>query len=318
MSFSGTAKDELARLREEKPCCRLAEIAALIRLDGTLQFGGRENWAIQVVTENAAVARKLFNLARAELERPADVTIRRKMRLRKNMSYLVRVYPKDRRDLTRLGILSEKGEWQTGVNRALIRSRCDKKAYLRGAFLAGGSVNNPERDYHLEIITNNLPLAKDLQTILRGFRLKAKISARKNSYVVYIKESEHIFEFLALVGAHQALFAFEDARILKGMRNQVNRLTNCETANLDKTVSAAVRQAENIRRIAGRGELALLPAGLREIAELRLARPECTLKELGEMLTPPVGKSGVNHRLRRIEEIANGLARKGGKNVSGD
>ncbi|MDR1070456.1 MAG: DNA-binding protein WhiA [Gracilibacteraceae bacterium] len=304
MSFSGTAKDELARLRDEKPCCRLAEIAALIRMDGALQFGGQENWAIQVVTENAAVARKLFSLARTELERPADITIRRKMRLRKNMSYLVRVYPRDRGDLERLGILDGRGDWQTGVSRGLIKTRCDRKAYLRGAFLAGGSVNNPERDYHLEITVNNMPLAKDLQSILRGFRLKAKISARKNTYVVYIKESEHIFEFLALVGAHQALFAFEDARILKGMRNQVNRLTNCETANLDKTVSAAVRQAENIRRIAASGGLGRLPAGLREIAELRLARPDCTLKELGEMLTPPVGKSGVNHRLRRIEEIA--------------
>jgi DNA-binding protein WhiA len=304
MSFSGTAKDELARLREEKPCCRLAEMAALLRMDGILQFGGQENWAVQIVTENAAVARKLFNLARAELERPADVTIRRKMRLRKNISYLVRVYPRNRSDLRRLGILNERGDLQSGIDRALIRSRCDKKAYLRGAFLAGGSVNNPERDYHLEITANNLALAQDLRALLRGLRLKAKISARKNAYVVYIKESEHIFDFLALVGAHQALFAFEDARILKGMRNQVNRLTNCETANLDKTVSAAVRQAENIRYIASRAGLACLPPGLREVAELRLAQPDCTLKELGEMLTPPVGKSGVNHRLRRIEEIA--------------
>ncbi|MDR1603852.1 MAG: DNA-binding protein WhiA [Gracilibacteraceae bacterium] len=304
MSFSGTAKDELARLREEKPCCRLAEMAALIRMDGVLQFGGRENWAVQIVTENAAVARKLFNLARTELECPADVTIRRKMQLRKNISYLVRVYPRNRNDLRRLGILNGEGALQTGIDRALIRSRCDKKAYLRGAFLAGGSVNNPERDYHLEITAGNMALAKDLQALLRGLRLKAKISPRKNAYVVYIKESEHIFDFLALVGAHQALFAFEDARILKEMRNQVNRLTNCETANLDKTVSAAVRQAENIRYIASRAGLASLPPGLREIAELRLAQPDCTLKELGEMLTPPVGKSGVNHRLRRIEEIA--------------
>jgi DNA-binding protein WhiA len=304
MSFSGSTKDELARLRDEKSCCRLAEIAALIRMDGVLQFGGRENWAIQIITENAAVARKLFNLARFELERPVDVTIRRKMRLRKNISYLVRVYPQSRADLLRLGILNELGNLQAGINRSLIRSRCDKKAYLRGAFLAGGSVNNPERDYHLEIIANNVVLAKDIQALLRKFKLKAKISARKNTYVVYIKESEHIFDFLALVGAHQALFAFEDARILKGMRNQVNRLTNCETANLDKTVSAAVRQAENIRYIADHAGLGCLPPGLREVAEMRLAQPDCTLKELGEMLTPPVGKSGVNHRLRRIEEIA--------------
>jgi DNA-binding protein WhiA len=232
------------------------------------------------------------------------------MRLKKNNSYLVRIYPRGNEDLTRLGLWNAQGEPQVGIRKDLIKKRCDKKAWLRGAFLAGGSVNSPERDYHLEIITNDSVLARDIQRLLRSFGLKAKTSERKNFYVVYLKESEHIFEFLALVGAHQALFAFEDARILKGMRNQVNRMLNCETANLDKTVDAAVRQAENIRLIQNQGGFASLPDNLREIALLRLDNPDASLKELGEMLCPAVGKSGVNHRLRKLDEIAGRLGNK--------
>jgi DNA-binding protein WhiA len=304
MSFSSTTKDELARLDESKACCRLAEIAALIRMDGVLQISAGQLCTINVTTENAPVARKLYNLVKSELELPASIVVRRKMRLKKNNSYLVRIYPKSSADLARLGLLNADGDWQPGIAKEFIKKRCDKKAYLRGAFLAGGSVNNPERDYHLEIISNDAALAEDIRALMRACGLKAKISSRKNYFVVYLKESENIVAFLALVGAHQALFAFEDARIVKDMRNQVNRIVNCETANMDKTVDAAVRQTDNIRYIAGRVGLNYLPAGLREIATLRLEYPDASLKELGELLSPPVGKSGVNHRLRKIDEIA--------------
>ncbi|NLO96936.1 MAG: DNA-binding protein WhiA, partial [Peptococcaceae bacterium] len=174
----------------------------------------------------------------------------------------------------------------------------------RGAFLAGGSISNPEGNYHLEITTNDLALAEDIVGLMNKFGLKAKISARKNFHVVYLKESDHIFEFLALIGAYQALFEFENIRILKDMRNQVNRIVNCETANLNKTVDAAVRLLENIRLIDRTIGLESLPDNLYQIARLRLDHPDFSLKELGEQLNPKIGKSGVNHRLRRIEEIA--------------
>lgn len=304
MSFSTTTKEELARIETTKECCRLAELASLIRMDGTLQISANQQYSLNVTTENASVARKIYNLAKELLQLPADIVVRRKLRLKKNNSYLVKIYPRGLDDLQKLGIVNKEGEIQAGIEKSLIKRRCDQKAYLRGAFLAGGSISNPEGNYHLEIITNDEVLAQDISLLFHKFALNAKVSIRKNFHVVYLKESEHIFEFLALIGAHKALFEFENIRILKGMRNQVNRIVNCETANLNKTVDAAVRQVENIKMIEGSIGFQALPDNLQEIARLRLEFPDATLKELGEMLIPKVGKSGVNHRLRKIDEIA--------------
>ncbi|RNC28842.1 MAG: putative sporulation transcription regulator WhiA [Candidatus Dichloromethanomonas elyunquensis] len=304
MSFSTVTKEELARLLTKKRCCELAELASLIRMDGTLQISTNQQYSLNVTTESAPVARKIYNLAKDLLQLPAAIVVRRKLRLKKNNSYLVRIYPQGITDLQKLGLVNMEGTIQAGIDKNLIRNRCDQKAYLRGAFLAGGSVSNPEGNYHLEIITNDSVLAGELSVLLNNFDLNSKVSMRKNFHVVYLKESEHIFEFLALIGAHQALFEFENIRILKGMRNQVNRIVNCETANLNKTVDAAVRQLENIRYIEKTIGLKSLPENLQTIAGLRLEYPDSTLKELGEMLNPKVGKSGVNHRLRKIDEIA--------------
>lgn len=304
MSFSTTTKEELARIETHKKCCELAEVASLIRMDGTLQISTNQHYSLNVTTENASVARKIYNLAKGRLKLPADIVVRRKLRLKKNNSYLVKIYPKGIEDLQKLGLLNKEGDILAGIAKSLIKKRCDQKAYLRGAFLAGGSISNPEGNYHLEIITNDAVLASEISDIMKRFGLNAKVSTRKNFHVVYLKESEHIFEFLALIGAHQALFEFENIRILKGMRNQVNRIVNCETANLNKTVDAAVRQMENIRRIEQTIGLKALPENLQDIARLRLEFPDSSLKELGEMLSPKVGKSGVNHRLRKIDEIA--------------
>jgi len=304
MSFSTTTKEELARLETKKRCCELAELASLVRMDGTLQISTNQKYSLNVSTENAPVARKIYNLAKWTMNLNADIVVRRKLRLKKNNSYLVKIYPHGIEDLQKLGLLNKEGELLAGIDKNLVKRRCDKKAWLRGAFLAGGSICNPEGNYHLEIITNDLLLAENITELLNSFGLKAKISRRKNFHVIYLKESEHIVEFLALIGAHQALFEFENVRILKGMRNQVNRIVNCETANLNKTVDAAVRQLENIRLIERTVGLMALPENLRETAHLRLEYPDSSLKELGEQLSPRVGKSGVNHRLRKIEEIA--------------
>lgn len=306
MSFSAVTKEELARITEKKVCCNLAELAALVRMDGTLQISNH-SYALNVTTESAPVARKVYRLAKTILELPVDIVVRRKLRLKKNNSYMVKIYPRGIEDLKRLGLLDERGEILPGIPDTLVKSRCDKKAYLRGAFLAGGSINNPEGTYHLEIITNDSLHAVALSKLLNKFHLGSKVSMRKNWYVVYIKESEHIVEFLAFIGAHHALLEFENVRVFKDMRNQVNRLVNCETANLNKTVDASVRQVENIRHVANTIGLQALPETLREIAELRLEFPDASLKELGEMLQPKVGKSGVNHRMRKIDELAEKL-----------
>jgi DNA-binding protein WhiA len=304
MSFSATTKDELARLEIDKQCCELAELSALIRMDGTLQISANQQYSLNVITENASVARRAYNLAKRQLQVPVHIVVRRKLRLKKNNSYLVKIYPQRFSDLQKLGLVSADGEIQAGIEKKLIKKQCDRKAYLRGAFLAGGSISNPEGNYHLEIIASDKVLASDLCQIFHNFGLNAKISRRKKFQVVYLKESDHIFDFLALIGAHQAVLEFENIRILKEMRNQVNRIVNCETANLNKTVDAAVRQLENIRLIERTIGLKALPENLQEIARLRLEFPDSSLKELGEHLQPKVGKSGVNHRLRKIDEIA--------------
>ena len=179
-----------------------------------------------------------------------------------------------------------------------------KRAYIKGAFLGGGSISNPEKTYHLEFVTHSEEYAQDLSKLINSFGLNSKVIQRKNSFIIYIKEGEQIVDLLNIVGAHTSLLELENIRIMKEMRNNVNRLVNCETANLSKTVNAAVRQVESIKLIQNSIGLQRLPKNLQEVAELRLSYPDESLKELGEMLDPPVGKSGINHRLRKIEKIA--------------
>ena len=184
--------------------------------------------------------------------------------------------------------------------------KCCKRSYLRGAFLAGGSVNNPETSsYHLEIFSLYKEHSEALCELMNSFDLNAKTLERKKGYMTYLKEAEKITDFLIIIGANNAMLKFEDIRILRDMRNSVNRLVNCETANLNKTIGASVRQVENIKYIQGTVGLDVLPEKLREIAELRVAHKDVTLKEFGEMVSSgPISKSGINHRLRKIDEIA--------------
>lgn len=305
MSFSSQTKNELARVADCKKCCSTAELAALARMDGTIQISGRRIY-INILNENAAVARKIFSLLRGVFDARAEVLVQRRNKLRNSNIYLVRVPPQEmtRTILITLGLISEEGALLDYVKKEFFQKECCRRAYMRGVFLGGGSVNKPEGAYHLEVITNNENHARDIKRLFRRFKLDAKISRRKNWFVVYLKESEQIVSCLSIMGAHEALLDFENKRIFKGMRNQVNRLVNCETANLNKTVNAAVQQLENIRRIKSGMGLEKLPPLLRQVAEARLNNPEASLRELGEMLDPKVGKSGVSHRLRKIEELA--------------
>ena len=310
MSFSAVTKNELARVVGNKQCCRLAELAALIKMDGSVQINGMKKFSLNIVTENAAVARKIFTLLKNQFGLATEILVRRKVRLRKNNVYLVRIPSQPGIDKIFKALGFEEGGFsftEEGIVKDLISRDCCRKAYLRGAFLGGGSVNNPEGTYHLEIITDNLKHAQDLTELMQYFNLPAKVSPRKNWHVVYLKGSEQIIDCLNLMGAHSALLDFENARIYKDMRNQVNRLVNCETANLNKTVNAAVRQLENIKYLAETIGLDKLPKALREAAEYRLEYPDASLKELGELWDPPVGKSGVNHRMRKIERMAEKL-----------
>ncbi len=291
---------------QEPACCRQAELEALILGSGRLtELEGRP--VLDVETENVAIARRIYTLMKEVLSVRPEVLVRRKMRLKKNNVYCVRVSVRVAEVLASLGFAAEVGESvQLVASRA--HKPCCKRAFLRGAFLAGGSVNDPgSNSYHLEIGIQDERAAHTLLGLLNGYGLHARMLARKKGFVLYLKEGEKIVEFLSIIGAHQALLKFEDIRILKGMRNQVNRLVNCETANLNKTISAAVRQLEVIRYIEERIGLAKLPDHLREVAEMRIRYPDVNLQELAARMPHKVTKSGLNHRFRRLEEIANRL-----------
>lgn len=192
----------------------------------------------------------------------------------------------------------------------LLKKKCCKRAFLRGAFLASGSISDPQKSYHFEIVCQEEAQAELLQQLYREFELDAKIVLRKKYYIVYLKEGSQIVDALSVMGAYVALMNLENVRIIKEMRGSVNRIVNCETANINKVVGAACRQVEDIRYIQSKMNLDELPPALEEMARIRLEYPDSSLKELGELCDPPVGKSGVNHRLRKLSEIAKNLGRR--------
>ncbi|TCT18781.1 hypothetical protein EDD68_12135 [Melghiribacillus thermohalophilus] len=310
MSFASETKKELTNI-EVDTCCARAELAALIRMNGSLSYSSRQ-YVLDVQTENAAIAQRIYKLIKKNFDYSIELLVRKKMRLKKNNVYIVRLKENVRFFLKDLDILEEPFSFVQDISPKYTKKKCCRRSYLRGAFLAGGSVNNPETSsYHLEISTFYKEHNDSLCELMNSFDLHARTLKRKKGYITYLKEAEKITEFLNVVGAHQALLKFEDVRIMRDMRNSVNRLVNCETANLNKTIGAAFRQVENIKYIQNTVGLDVLPDKLREIAELRLEHQDVTLKELGEMVSSgKISKSGINHRLRKIDEYAEKL-RKG-------
>lgn len=309
MSFSAATKNELSRIILEKDCCPMAELAALVRMNGTIKISGSKNVNLKFTTENAAIARRIFGLLKDIYKRDIEVMVRRNKQLKKNNNYLVYINNKDisKKVLRDVGFITKDNSLfhpNYKIPKNLIKKRCCKRSYIRGAFLGGGSITNPEKAYHLEFVTGDEEHSIDLRDLINSFGLNSKIVLRKDYFVVYIKESEQISDLLNIIGAHQSLLKFEDIRVLKDVRNNINRLVNCETANLGKTINASMRQIESIHRIRNTIGFSSLPDNLKEVAELRLEFKDATLKELGSMLDPPVTKSGVNHRLRKIEKIA--------------
>lgn len=304
VSFASETKKELTTI-ETSGCCTKAELSALIRMNGSLSFSNRQ-LVVNIQTENAAIARRIYVLIKRNYEAAVELLVRKKMRLKKNNVYIVRLKERAQRILDDLGIIEEGFSFIHHIASRITAKNCCQRAYLRGAFLAGGSVNNPETSsYHLEIFSLYQEHNEALCTLMNKFSLNAKTLERKKGFITYLKEAEKISDFFSIVGAHSALMRFEDVRIVRDMRNSVNRLVNCETANLNKTIGAALRQVENIKFIDQTVGLGILPDRLREIAELRVLHQDVTLKELGEMVSgTAISKSGINHRLRKIDEIA--------------
>ena len=300
MSFSAEVKNELARLETRDANSDKAELLALLRMSGAIVLRGL-NIGIHFSTENAALARRVLQLLKNNYHVQTEVVITRSRRLKKNNRYQVQVIPSPQVStaMTELQLLSVEGD----LNNPLLNNLATKKTYLRGAFLGGGSVSRPNSDYHLELVTGNEVFAQTIIKVMQSFSLKAKMTDRKNEYIVYLKDGESIVKFLNVIGAHNAMMELENARIIKDMRNNVNRVVNCETANLGKVVKAALRQVNCIKFIETKMNLTELPESLLFIANLRLQYPEASLNELVDH-AEGLGKSGINHRLKKLQELA--------------
>ena len=312
MSFSSKVKEELEKTIPGSRHCGLAELAAIIHFGCRIELCGDVLENIVIHSENPFADRKYFTLLKKTFNINMDVSIRQGIGSRTGRNYTVgiRRHEDALRVLRAAKLLDRHGEIEENLslaNNVVIQQNCCRRAFIRGAFLAAGSISDPERFYHFEIVCATEGKAVQLQGLIRSFDLDARIIQRKKYYVVYIKEGSQIVDILNVMEATVSLMELENIRILKEMRGSVNRQVNCETANINKTVSAAVRQAEDIMLIRDSTGFEGLPDNLRQIAQLRLARPEATLKELGEALDPPVGKSGVNHRLRRLANLAEKL-----------
>jgi cell division protein WhiA len=306
MSFAGEVKEELARTMSSRRHCMIAEIAAIYGMCGKCVRRPDGKLELRLSTENVLLARKTFTLIKKTFKISTHIDIRRGSGFSKSRSYLIRTQTEADAEkiLSALKNLTQ----DKIADPMLIQNDCCRRAFLRGAFLSAGSMNDPEKSYHFEIVCENKGRAQQLEEVIRSYEIDAKTVERKGRDVVYVKEGTQIVDLLNIMGAYNALMKMENVRILKDMRNQVNRQVNCETANLNKTVQAANKQIEQINKLMAAGQFAKLPDSLREIAEARMEHPDASLKELGEMLNPPIGRSGVNHRLKKIGEIAEQLA----------
>ncbi|MBO8127253.1 MAG: DNA-binding protein WhiA [Firmicutes bacterium] len=306
MSFSQTAKHELARFLPQDLCCQKSELAAFLVFSGSVEMRGGHRSSLTVLTEMPDVARKIVTLAHKALDAETEVRARRKEKFKKNISYLVRIIPADPilEVLESLALLDRSRGSLAEVPWPLLRNSCCRWSFLRGAFLARGSVTDPEKTYHWEIVVEDEYMGEELIELVSLLGIHMGLAHRKGGFLVYSKASEQISDLLAGMGAYNAMLSLESTKVMKEMRNKVNRQVNCETANVDKTVRAAMRQLAAINKLEAAGKLRKLPAKLRDLAELRVANPSASLKELGELLDPPVGKSTVANRLRRLEQIA--------------
>ncbi|NLK01038.1 MAG: DNA-binding protein WhiA [Clostridia bacterium] len=318
MSYSQKAKNELARKMPGRECCQRAEFRAFIEINSSIVSDSKDNLQLRFTTKNASAARKVFKLNKLVFGDASRINIRKNRSSNINNLYIVRISvntenkkaeEREIPDLVDIGeehnaVLGNQGLWD-----------CCTRAYLRGAFLAGGSLVDPKKAYHLEIRSSRENISHGLLTHMGRFHLEPGISRRKQWYVVYLKEADRIADFLNAVGAHTTLLDFEDIRVYKGVRNRVNRLVNCETANMSKSINASLMQIDAIRTIRDTVGLEKLPEGLYEIAKLRLENADASLKELGEIHHPPMSKPSVNYRMRKLMSMANKI--KSGKCLEG-
>lgn len=317
MSFASETKNELAHIEPEKKCCQLAEISGFLRVAGSLRLAGGGRFRIVITTENPAIARHYKKLIQDYFGIETRLEISESSAVGKSRSgrhaYSITIDPDNLSEqiLRETGILLVKegnNYISDGIYSGVVKTKCCRKAYLRGMFMGNGTMSDPEKGYHLEFVCHSETLANDLKKLINSFvDLSARVTKRGNSYIVYMKKADYIRDTLAIMGASSQVFSMEETRIKKSMISDAKRISNCDTANLDRSVDAAMRQLAAIRRIEEARGLTWLPEKLQEVARLRMENPYISISALGELCDPPMKKSGINNRLKKIEELAGRL-----------
>ena len=317
MSYASETKNELARIEPEKKCCMLAEIAGFMRFAGSVGLAGGGKFRMVMTTPNLAVVRHYKKLIKTYFDVDTEITVganeAKALKGAKANEYIIRIDPENNSEmiLREIGILMVREGMNAiadGIDSSIIRTKCCRKAYLRGAFLGAGTVNNPENSYHYEITASTLNQAKDLRRLINTFvDITARIVERKKGYGVYLKAREQIADTLAIMGASKQYFDYLDVIMRKDMVTSAKKAEQLDLVNMDKSLRAEEKQIEDIKKIERLRGLDSLSAKLKEVALARLEHPELGIEELGRILSPPLSKSGVNNRLRRIGEIAKGL-----------
>ncbi len=307
-SFSQQVKDEIVRQElSGRLHCLKAELAAIVHMAGSLHLAGREKVSLSVTTESAGMARRIVKLFKATYQLEAEIQAEEVGKLGKLRRYTIIIPSQQKLGelLAELGMFSKEKLLENDIKPQLVKERCCQTSFLRGAFLAAGSITDPQKKtYHLEMVAQNEEFVNGMIYLLNLLGVKAKIGQRKEKFLIYLKDSEAIVRFLSLINANTGVIKLEEVKVIKGLRGEVNRLVNCETANLEKSLFAAWEQVEIIRKLRMSSVWAGLPDSLKTTAELRLEHPESSLKELGEFHQPPLSKSAVNHRLRSIRDLA--------------
>ena len=312
MSFTSKVKTELADRISNAKHCRVAEIAALISMCGNVSIDENDNYAVYIQTDTEVTAKKFRELLWKTFHIDTDVEEKDKQLSHSKKTYIVKI--KNNADalevLKATKIMNSQSEIEEQMNinkNEIIKKDCCKRAYLRGAFLSAGSISDPEKSYHFEIKCTNENKANQIVDILKSFDVGAKTLSRKSKFIVYLKDSEKVVDALNIMEAPIALLEVETIKIDKQMSNKINRQMNCDQANINKTVNASRRMIEDINYIEEEVGLSYLPEKLQQIARIRVENPDASLQDIGDMMVPALGKSGVNHRLRKISEIAENL-----------
>ncbi|MCI7685690.1 MAG: DNA-binding protein WhiA [Eubacteriales bacterium] len=314
MSFSSELKGELARINVENKDHMLAEISGFLRVSGSLRLAGGGKFSILAATENPAVARHYKMLIRDYFDCNPGLEVGMSQMPgkaeKKGYRYALRIRPEDKSEKilreTGMMLIREGNDYLSdGIYQPIVRNKGCKKAYIRGLFLGCGTISDPHKGYHMEFVLDSKQVAWDLKKLIGTFTdLSASVTERGSDWVVYIKKADYIGDMLGIMGASNSMLEFENIKIERGIKGEAARIANCDNANVDRALNASERQLRDIRVIQEKMGIDGLPEQLRQVAVLRLERPEASLTEIGEALNPPIQKGGVNKRFRRIHQLA--------------